>query len=470
MKLSPMLKKFKDKGKLPLIIVAICSIVVLLAVVFLSLIIAAIIETAKPEKEAVAFDSYYAEEDSCSYIEPYIMSDSFGRGGNNTFYFVLTEDNYPYLVLMNRGELGKCQEIIDWTYDESGLMEHPGSVYIEGYPVEIDDKTEDLIVENFNYFWGEDIINEDNVYEYFGGYYLDATASNSAFDGVLVIIIPTLVLAILLVLIFAAKRGRCNYFNNATKKLNTGVDSLVKTDAEINANEAKYFAGMKVYFTSEHFVYVKEGLLAIPYSAIYNAQSVTVDKKTSSLNIVLKDGQQIMPINVFAKKPGYDELEAVTTELQSHIDVPVVENSQYNNTVNLEVPSENKIFGSLAAIIGALAGGIIFMVLWNVGYISSVSGMVGMMAAVFLYQKAAKNIGLYGYIYCMVVSIGVLFAAAILSYTIMISSELGEPFISVLTNLFTYMSDYSLWGGFWIDFLFGAGFSLIWFLARVFKR
>ena len=110
------------------------------------------------------------------------------------------------------------------------------------------------------------------------------------------------------------------------------------------------------------------------------------------------------------------------------------------------------------------------MVLWYAGYISSISGMVGMIASVFLYQKAAKNIGTYGYIYCMIISIAGLFGAAILSYTIWLSSEFGEPIISVLSNIFRYLGEYGLWKGFWMDFLFGAAFSLIWFLIRIFKN
>ena len=282
MKLSPMLKKFKDKGKMPLIIAVICSVAGMLILTVICLIAAFIIDAAKPKMEAVAFDSYSSEE-NYSYIEPYIMSDPFGSMGNKNLYFVLTEDNYAFIVCMNRNELGKCQDVIDWTYDATGLLEHPGSFYIEGYPAEIDSEIEDLIVENFNCFWGEDVVNSDNVYEYFGEYYLDTTVGDSAFDNIGVILIPAMIIVFFIILIFAAKRGRCNMFNNITKRLNASEDSLVRTDAEINANEAKYFAGMKVYFTSEHFVYVKEGLLAIPYNEIYSVQNLRLDKKSGRL-------------------------------------------------------------------------------------------------------------------------------------------------------------------------------------------
>ena len=72
---------------------------------------------------------------------------------------------------------------------------------------------------------------------------------------------------------------------------------------------------------------------------------------------------------------------------------------------------ENKIAGLCGALLFALGGGIIYFLLYQLGYISSISGLVGAVLAMKGYALFSKKESMFGVITSAVLALLVLVAA-----------------------------------------------------------
>ena len=73
--------------------------------------------------------------------------------------------------------------------------------------------------------------------------------------------------------------------------------------------------------------------------------------------------------------------------------------------------SENVLFGAIGAFLFALAGGILYFVLYQIGIFAAVSGLVGVICAIRGYTIFAKGESLRGIIISVIIALLVLVAA-----------------------------------------------------------
>ncbi len=66
---------------------------------------------------------------------------------------------------------------------------------------------------------------------------------------------------------------------------------------------------------------------------------------------------------------------------------------------------ENRVAGSVGAFLFALAGGAIYFVLWQVGYVAAISGLIAVVCAMKGYELFAKKESRFGIIISVVMSV-----------------------------------------------------------------
>ena len=76
-----------------------------------------------------------------------------------------------------------------------------------------------------------------------------------------------------------------------------------------------------------------------------------------------------------------------------------------------EQPEENKIAGTLGAFLFALAGGLAYFALWQLGFIAAISGFLAVFCAMKGYKLFAKKESVYGVVTSVVVSVLVIVIA-----------------------------------------------------------
>ncbi len=130
----------------------------------------------KEPEAMLAFDPFtYTEEKQFVAFEmiSYPFA-SFELSDAQGLYFVFDEEMYMYIVCMDNALLEtEFAEIYEYTFSDA--LEAPKVGELEGYAMEIDENLKQIAIEEFNYMWNEEIVNEENFTDYFGEYYLDST-------------------------------------------------------------------------------------------------------------------------------------------------------------------------------------------------------------------------------------------------------------------------------------------------------
>lgn len=96
-----------------------------------------------------------------------------------------------------------------------------------------------------------------------------------------------------------------------------------------------------------------------------------------------------------------------------------------NQTVSVNETKENVLFGVVGAFLFSLVGGILYFVLYQVGFIASLSGLVGVICAIKGYSFFAKKESVRGVVISIVMAALVLIIAwyACLSYDVYLAYE-----------------------------------------------
>lgn len=84
------------------------------------------------------------------------------------------------------------------------------------------------------------------------------------------------------------------------------------------------------------------------------------------------------------------------------------------NNNNADITSEvieNRIAGAVGAFLFALAGGIVYFLLWQVGYLAAVSGIIAVVCAFKGYTVFAKKESIFGAVISVIVSLIVIVLA-----------------------------------------------------------
>ena len=133
---------------------------------------------------------------------------------------------------------------------------------------------------------------------------------------------------------------------------------------------------------------------------------------------------------------------------------------------------ENVLLGVLGAFLFALAGGALWFVLYLVGFIAAISGLVGVICAIKGYSLFAKKESVRGIVIAVVMTLLVIVIAwyFCLSYDAYIAHqqwfEEGEidytiTFLDALLGSHIYLSDPDIGPGYWGDLALGLLFCVI---------
>lgn len=196
---AEMPKPEKKKNKVPGIVLMalglagiICGIVVILMGNH-----ATVLEKGEP------VDIYQAEKtDEYVYTYAQYMTESvayYEAMDNMQFYIAMDADWSPSVVCLHANELSTYQPYIDWLYSESYENE-PEEIQITGYAQPFDDELKALVIEGFEYDFGEGYVDMDNFSEWFGDYYLQIGQKNGAYNisnaGIILMLVAIVLIVI----------------------------------------------------------------------------------------------------------------------------------------------------------------------------------------------------------------------------------------------------------------------------------
>ncbi len=87
---------------------------------------------------------------------------------------------------------------------------------------------------------------------------------------------------------------------------------------------------------------------------------------------------------------------------------------------------ENVLMGTVGALIGSLAGVIVTILISQLGFIASISGVVMSLCTFYMYEKLGHGISKKGVFICILIIIGMTFVAHNLSYSLEIYKYLSK--------------------------------------------
>lgn len=85
--------------------------------------------------------------------------------------------------------------------------------------------------------------------------------------------------------------------------------------------------------------------------------------------------------------------------------------SQYTESSDTAIVPENRLAGTVGALLFSLAGGIVYFLLYQVGYIAAISGLIGVICAFKGYEVFAKKLSKFGCIISVVMALLVIILA-----------------------------------------------------------
>lgn len=132
--------------------------------------------------------------------------------------------------------------------------------------------------------------------------------------------------------------------------------------------------------------------------------------------------------------------------------------------VSLEVKEENVILGTIGALIGALAGAALIMLLAKVGYVASICGVVMAYLSLFLYTKFAGKLSKKGIVICVVIMLVTVFVTEWLATSYAVYEEwktYGISFGEIFKNFFSLLKEADATGAFAKDLLMLYGFTAL---------
>lgn len=146
----------------------------------------------------------------------------------------------------------------------------------------------------------------------------------------------------------------------------------------------------------------------------------------------------------FLQSYGYvnvDESRGGSVPLQSVVLQGVYRNlspetyQQFLGTSQGSSVAKNPAMGALGAFLGSLVGAIAIILIYQLGYVAAISGIVMAAAAIFGYQKLGGKLDTQGIIITAVIMIVVTFIAHRVGLAMAIASELGFDFSYVFSNM-----------------------------------
>lgn len=422
------------------------------------------------KENAKSFDPFN-EEMEYGQITPLYMSEEFATNYDESIFycFLLDEQYYPYIVAVYADQMDKYEDLIEYTYYE---VEEPESITLKGTPVEIDSELLGFAVDSYNIFMGTNDVNEDNINDQLGFYYLDTTVQPSMDNS------ATVIFLMMLVVISIIYISNISHLNKSRKRRKETLETysdhlLVEVDKEINQADVTYFNKQKLYITNNYIVSSYNGLNIIPLSnvtRIYGTYKGIHNMKNNWMYVVVEtqDGvkHEIVGVND-AKKFDMLKDEIITVieqrkpEIEIGFDGEFIVHKGNADSLAIDVKEDysdvtsNVFLGIVGAILGAAIGGIAWIAIGKLGYIAGLAGYLMMYLAIRGYRKLSGFLDKKGQIISLVIALLMIFFANYLSFALDYCKyySSGSYSIGNIVNAFIKIPNFLTVTDGWRDFL-----------------
>jgi len=431
-------------------------------------------------KENVQTFNPKSAESSYSKLTPEYLSDEFAAEYDDSinYLFAIDKDNNPYIVAVKAKEMDQYKDIIDYTYSSTGSA--PAAVTLQGTPRKIDDEITGLAVDSFNTFYNSNVVNTSNFNTVFGDYYLDTTqqpSGNYAFMSLC--IFAFLVLAFIYIYLMDKERKSFKLRKTTLDRLdNTAIKDA---DREINEITTKYFESQSLYLTSSYIVSTVHGFEIIKLSEIKQVYGCVYGnnkkKPKSSITVVTNDDRQHEIAIIKLDNRGNELLNDIVNNIRTCLPDIVYgfEGGFYtrgvgNNSIDVDTEEElvksNVVLGTIGAFIGAMLGGVIWIIIGEIGFIAGIAGFAMMYFAIKGYSGLSGRLDKKGQIISLIIALIMIFVADYSSYALNFCKYYFDGnysmnnLVTSFKNLPEYLTYADVWGSFIKDLAIGYALSI----------
>lgn len=245
-----------------------------------------------------------------------MLTDPFASDDEDEYYFAMDKDKYLCIVVLNKNNVERLKQIIDYTYSEDEGMT-PEAITITGRTKEITSDLKEIAIESYNEMIEEDFLNEDNFEDYFGNIYLNTKLS--AVDYSTETFAVCVVGIILFILLFYYLRAVITTKKTIRKyTLNGSIEYIY---SQLDQMDTVVLASGKTFLTREYIIDISSGLVIFKYDDIkwvypfkVTQYGVTVGRYIQIVNIENKKFK-ILAMEGFAKKYKVEEFENAYIEI-----------------------------------------------------------------------------------------------------------------------------------------------------------
>lgn len=411
-------------------------------------------------------------------IQPLYLYEYFAETYDDSVNFcIVADDEEFYIVAISVEDMGEYEELIKYTYYETDV--EPDPITMTGMSVRLSDEILEYAIEDYNYLAQKEVASDSNANHIFGSSYLDTTKEPSIDYTILVISVVFFALAAWIYSQIIKKGKRSMVVTEETLGKYSAI-SLAEVDKELINPENTNYSKEKIYFTKNYLVSSNGGLKILKWDDIVHVYgNINNNFPVTKYSIIVKNiyNKEYEIYNTYSK----GKARSLNSKIVQHINdyLPDIkygfEDDFYSYTsspfyeVNLEENTEvglsNYMLGILGAILFASIGGIGWVAIASVGFISGLAGAVILNFSLFGYQKLAGGINRKGKIFALLVTIIMIFVANYMIYVMDLSKLFFGTAYSI-TNIAKsipkvpgYISYNNLWRDFGINLVIGYGLS-----------
>ncbi len=467
------------------------ALCVLLVGVIVGCVVMFAVQASGSSNKSAKLYTLDSQEGERAYVDAKYMSDffaSFTDKEADKFYFALDSEMLPYIVCISDKKIGDYKAMQDFTFGETDV--EPDAIRTYGKLVPIDDDLKEMAIEEFNWFWGENVVNESNFGEYFGDYYLDTAVKEvSGVPYVLVIVVVAAVVALLVLL--QKKKGLDRVAGRTFEALEATGDAAM-ADEELKDIRTRHYDKIGAYLTANYVVSYKNGLIVVPLRAMTGLYGVLTDNEASLVARSAGENETEFVKAKRSEKKMTDQLQELikaisdqTPDLEYGVNRVrrgengdagwsqnffMVKNGGSSLSVQQDmtnpdgtVVTANYGLGILGALIGALLGGALWFIVGYMGYIAGIVGFVIIYLSAFGFKKGAKVLTKPGAVISVLISVLMIFAANYVLYAWQLTQayEGRYTLAECLVILPKAMKAYDLTKDFIVDIVVGYVLSLI---------
>ncbi|MBQ8814392.1 MAG: hypothetical protein IJZ85_07860 [Lachnospiraceae bacterium] len=469
------------------------TLVVILSVIALVCGLIALVGSAGTNSDELAkLYTPESKEGERAYIEVQYSSDAFAEfdaEAADKLYFMLDEEYNPYIVCVSDSDIAAYAKHQAYTFGET--TEIPEVIRTYGTLMPIEDDLVELAVEGFNWFWGENVVTEENFEEIFGSYYLDTAITDVSGTSPMMILV--MIVSVVLLVIMTKRNGKLKKKSRETLSELESRGETERINAELQDMRTSYFKQIGVYLTENYLISYSQGLSVSDLRSIVGIYGVVTEK---NYQLVVRDGALTEKTVVETKNKvnkQWDELTDLVAAVSDRVPgleygvngekidgtVDVTQLQQFfvarKTASALEVQHDmanpdgtivtpNYAFGIIGAFVGALVGGIAWFLVGCVGYIAGIVGYLIIYLSAMGFKKGAKVLTKGGAVIAIIFSVVMIFVAnyALYAWQFTQAYEGRFTFMECLGQLGGWMkSDSEVMGGFVKDIAIGYAFTAL---------